>query len=437
MLAKINRCFIYLFIFLLPCQTRYIFDLIHYQKEQLPGLDFSLYFFELILLIIVIFTLFDLSKNLLKKSPQKQPLGKKLVFFLTVFLILILNCLLSQNISYAFFRLSWIIEAVCFLFILKIYQIDRIKIIYILIVSGILQSLLAIWQFAQNKIIANKWLGMATQNPEILGTPVVFQNNKRILRAFGSFPHPNMLAGFLVLTIIFTFYLWLNNKNKFFLNLALIIQTIGFYLTFSRAGFLALIFGLIFFTFLDWQKLKLQKFIPLIIILIIFLSLSFLTDNLFWQRFDGQNNLNQKSNSERLEQIKTAWPILHKNILTGVGLGNYQMALTKKKPNNEIHYYQPAHNVFILIIAETGLLGLSAILLFFLFIIFNLFQKNKNLSQNLFLTTATATVLLAFWDHYLWSNFSCLMIFFITLFYLTNSFKNQSFTTDLINKKKV
>ncbi len=63
-------------------------------------------------------------------------------------------------------------------------------------------------------MLANKYFGLAQQNPGNLGVSVLEIDGYRILRSYGSLPHPNILGGFLFVSIIVGIYLWVNFYKK-------------------------------------------------------------------------------------------------------------------------------------------------------------------------------------------------------------------------------
>ena len=81
--------------------------------------------------------------------------------------------------------------------------------------SAVLQSIIGILQFTFQKTISSKWLGMALQEASVSGTSVVETTTNRFLRAYGSLPHPNILAGFLVIGFIILLGLYLEKGNSF------------------------------------------------------------------------------------------------------------------------------------------------------------------------------------------------------------------------------
>jgi O-antigen ligase len=69
---------------------------------------------------------------------------------------------------------------------------------------------------------------------------------------------------------------------------------------------------------------------------------------------------------ERLAHWQTGWRMFDDHPWTGVGIGNYGTQYEHYAPP---YWYEPlghAHNIFINFMAETGILGLAAFLLFWL-----------------------------------------------------------------------
>ncbi len=80
--------------------------------------------------------------------------------------------------------------------------------------------------------------------------------------------------------------------------------------------------------------------------------------NLITSRLGSEGRLEEKSTSERLASYQESWQLIKNNWATGVGLGNYTLALNRQMPGQKSFYYQPTHNVFLLVWSEIGILGL-------------------------------------------------------------------------------
>jgi hypothetical protein len=76
---------------------------------------------------------------------------------------------------------------------------------WIIILSGLIQAIIGIIQFFLQKSIGLFWLRESLISPDILGVAKVILNGEKYVRAYGLMPHPNVLGGFLLFSVIITF----------------------------------------------------------------------------------------------------------------------------------------------------------------------------------------------------------------------------------------
>ena len=89
----------------------------------------------------------------------------------------------------------------------------------VIVLSGFLQSLVAIYQFiVQRSVFASpilaKITGESTIGPQVSGVAKIVVDGEKIIRAYGTFPHPNILGGFLIFTLLITIYLYLEHRKS-------------------------------------------------------------------------------------------------------------------------------------------------------------------------------------------------------------------------------
>jgi O-antigen ligase len=77
----------------------------------------------------------------------------------------------------------------------------------------------------------------------------------------------------------------------------------------------------------------------------------------------------------------------------GTGLGNFLIELPKIYPHRDIFFLQPVHNIYLLVLTETGLIGL---MIFLWGIYRNLWQKKFNILQ----CALCIMLLIGLVDHY-------------------------------------
>ncbi|MCB9803180.1 O-antigen ligase family protein [Candidatus Nomurabacteria bacterium] len=412
-MSKFYKILFFLLILILPFQTRWIFfdHLLNQQVWEYGRL--SLYLSMLFLFLLSSFYFKDFVSKF-KKNFWKN---KKLVSFLLLLIYLLFISIFSPLPDVSFYLISFLLGAALFW---QVLQRTEKKLIYTsLIFSGVVQSVLAILQTLQQTVFANKFLGIAEHLPETLGTSVVEFGLDRILRAYGSFPHPNILGGFLVLSVLAGIWWWIfiyhqakevswrGPKMKFLLLklllvlVSLLLIIFALLLTFSRSAILALVLALVFILIKAWrqkQRLKFQVAAKAIILFLILVwQVSILFPGVWTARFLGTERLEQKSINERISSVSQIDWRNYSELFFGQGLGlNTYRYLNSEQAPYEV---QPIHNFFLLVLAEIGVLGF--LLLFNL--AWQLLDRNY---LNLFNPWILALLVLAFFDHYLWTSWS-------------------------------
>lgn len=84
--------------------------------------------------------------------------------------------------------------------------------------------------------------------------------------------------------------------------------------------------------------------------------------------------------------------------LVGVGLGNFLVALPSFLPSKLIYFLQPVHNIYLLLLSETGIAGAIIVLSFLYYLVR---RKKKYSKSNIFYVIPIVIVLiLGLFDHY-------------------------------------
>jgi len=266
----------------------------------------------------------------------------------------------------------------------------------------IFESLLCLGQFLKQGSIGGPiwWLGERTFTGQTPGIAQADLNGELFLRPYGTFSHPNVLAGYLVVVLALILGTDVNQKwGKWLRWLAIVFGGLALFFTFSR---LAWITGfLIFFYWLIVQKKWLLTFL-----IILFL---FLVSGSVQARFRTLATFESESWQKRQELNIAAWEMIKAHPLFGVGLGNFLVELPKyHQEQGAVRFLQPAHNLYLMITSETGLVGLSFFLAFLLATFKRLLKKQfSNLAMkqvSLGLLFSLLTILsLSFFDHYFYT----------------------------------
>jgi O-antigen ligase len=414
-MPRLAKTFLLILVFLLPWQTRYFF-----YRGQAGGFEFEaaslvIYATELLLWLAVLCSLPKLLSEIKQSWEQKDKwriLARQNFSFIILLLFIVwsgLSIAWSITPIVAYWRWFKLLEAIVLASLLFIWQVDFLRIAIAMAWSGSLQSCLAFGQLLTQSVGANKWLGLASQSPADLGVAVI-ENGGRYLRAYGSWPHPNMLGGWLAVSLWLTVY-WLSQvqsrAGKILVSGLLILQSFGLVLSFSRSAILALAVTVVA-ALIIWQC-KRQKLLGGWLILVALVTALLSVWPLWSSRVNLNNRLEEQSISNRQAIITQAATLIRECPLLGWGLGNYQLAWQAKFPNQPAYQYQPAHNLWLLAAGELGLIGL--LLLGGLF-----FAGWRAVWHQPFISlTFLLVFILSLFDHYFWTNWPLLAIFWLLL----------------------
>ena len=216
---------------------------------------------------------------------------------------------------------------------------------------------------------------------------------KIFLRPYGTFSHPNSLAGFILVAII----LVLSKKNlKLFDKLSVFCGFFLIFLSFSRTVWLALfIIGTGFVLQKIFLSFKIKKF-----------SLDFLY---FFSLFTvpltvflfSMTSIENSSFENRKRLADTALLIIRRNPLFGIGANNFIIGLSQENTVWQWSYWlQPVHNIFLLVASEVGLIGFVFFLTFLVVTIWRLFQHPISNTQYPILISLLVILFTGLFDHY-------------------------------------
>ena len=424
MFKKIQVILLYLIAFSLPFQLRHIFNFetiknINGFREYLAV---SLYPFDIFIIILLIISLLSNQKKIFNKKTLQLISKQPLFYFI---LLVFISFFVTNSSGTNWYNLSRLLEGI-FLFIasrdlLKQHTV-RIYFQFTLFIGGVIQAIIAILQFIYQHSLGLNWLGENIIGADIHGIAKFSFEGEKLIRAYGTFPHPNVLGIFLLFSLSAGLSLILSKKilmdklrplyRLIFLSEFLII-IVGILLTYSRAiiaftFLLLIIFALAQKKFISKRykqycnQLKIPFFLQTTLAIILIFGGVFLVYNLIAPRLCIQCP-NDSSMSFRKTYRQTAELIILKHPLLGVGLGNF-VPVSKEVTVTKLSAWrlQPVHNLYLLIASELGLVSLFLFLLTIFLFVFRQFrwQILINSPLNLFFLMS---LLIAFFDHYFWT----------------------------------
>lgn len=205
--------------------------------------------------------------------------------------------------------------------------------------------------------------------------PSIFVNvgGHTFMRAVAIFPDPHMLSFYLGMTAPLAFGLAfaLPQKKRLFSSIAATILLADL-LTFSRGGYLGISSGLLFLVLIQyrtWSTRTKKLFFAALLA-----STLVLVASPIGTRFISSFNTQEGSNQGRIEMWHAATAIIIEHPILGVGLGNYSLAV---KPSAQYRDPIYAHNLFLDIAAETGILNALIFLALLVTAILSLYQKSR------------------------------------------------------------
>jgi hypothetical protein len=214
------------------------------------------------------------------------------------------------------------------------------------------------------------------------GIAKVVLQGKEILRAYGTFSHPNSLAGFYLLLYVFVLFEKRFNASYKLKYVILGLSSILIFISFSKIAIF--IFFIITATYL-FKNVSCKLCLTGRILGLIVLSTLFISAQ-------GDSESVQK----RITLIQDSLKIILNYPLLGVGLGNYIIAQSTFPIAYSYYFLQPVHNIFLIFLAETGI-PLCIIVAYFIFRFGKtLIQKHGQIAVSLLLIIGVT----GFFDHY-------------------------------------
>ena len=469
---NLAQIFFLFFIISLFFPIRYVFPTL---ESFITGLysdftSFSLYLSDVFLIIAFFFTLCYNYNNFIKLI-----VNCKLLVVLLIWLILaifLFNPHISALNIWSFFKF---IELM-----IVAYGTTRIVFsnkslvfsnlfIYTFTVLGTIQSIIGLLQFLKQAPIGLSILGEQQIYPYLSGIAKIVSDETTYIRAYGTFPHPNVLSVFLVVSIFFIIYLLLNQQKRNFpnklisnryslitnfgLNLALFINILGFTLTFSRGAFLSLGLGLlIWFGFIVFSPSFLKHVLSLpngrglggviliqtLVIIIVSMGLSFF---IFKPFLLTRATISDQASVERKIYNQTAINIIKDKPIIGIGAGESLLHMEQYAPIQLKPYQiQPIHNYFLLSASEIGIIGALMLIWIFLSHLSGLYKtiipnskfiiQDKAPEDYLFKLTLISIpitcISLMFFDHYFYTIQSTQMLLWVILGLIANQKSNEA-----------
>jgi O-antigen ligase len=258
---------------------------------------------------------------------------------------------------------------------------------YVQIISTMITPLYNFWQWWARNVISVFYGNNLSELVKTSNTWFSYYvDSPPTLRMFSIFPDSHSFALFAIIGLIFIVYLL---KEKKYFWAATILSFFALIFSGSRAVWLSAVVPFLVVVFLlIFKKQKIFK--PFLVMLIIFalaFPVSSLVSSLSYQGGgDGTLAFKRAKSIADMEELSVKsrmgiWKATAKSILKhpllGVGIGNYPLVLGEDIANGKKG--ASAHNLYLDVTAETGLLGLIALGLIFLEILRKSWKTRKEI----------------------------------------------------------
>ncbi|MTI49830.1 O-antigen ligase family protein [Sporosalibacterium faouarense] len=241
-----------------------------------------------------------------------------------------------------FFTILFIMKMVFIILVGRyIKEKDMNEVIIIILGLGFIVSIIGLIQFITGiGGMPDSWIDQGTYTINF--------------RVFSTFYNPNILSAFLNLVIItgFTVTIYLeNNRLKIYSYATVAIALTSLLLTYSRGGWISLCIALGIASLYEKSYIKYT-----FIVVMALVCFDYFTEA---GRLSANKLLTDSSISYRLEVWKASVKIIKENILLGIGKGTswYEIHTYSDKIT---WYVSHAHNLYLQILVEGGVIGLGA-----------------------------------------------------------------------------
>lgn len=275
--------------------------------------------------------------------------------------------------------------------------------------SAVFESVVAILQFWKQGSIGLGLLGETVAlGPQTPGVAAITVGGLSFLRAYGTLPHANILAGFLVVGLLCLAYWFFEGERRIVRFAALggsVLVVAGLFLTFSRSGWITALCALIGVLTVAWMRGRNRRRV-IELGFSLALTVGLLLSSLGFAVIPRATlRANEAPVRDRwvYDVMGTALIAAHPE---GVGIGNelfyvYDRGLFHVYGLTARGQWQPIHNLYLLIASETGIAGLVAFLVAAWFALRRA-VRDRTPENDTFVVIFLALLLFGLVDHFLW-----------------------------------
>ncbi|HRH23632.1 MAG TPA: O-antigen ligase family protein [Candidatus Magasanikbacteria bacterium] len=435
---QIERILVYVWGIVFPWQTIWIYHTGVINDVVSPYLTLGFYISEVILWLLCIVSFFNFKSSVVIKPVDIRAKLKK-IYWLCAFcafpLYLFFHTWVSINFDVSVRHALFLIEGYMLLTAIIVSKVPIHDWVRAFLIGSIAPIALGLFQWFTQTSFSSTVFGLSEHIAFNPGSSIVASDTiGRWLRAYGSFPHPNIFGGYLVCVLTFTFLyscLIVKVREKIGLVIIHVCTAFTLFTTLSRSAIIAYIFVCMGFV-LYAAKNKIRNILLLIAgSIIIGLVCGVLYHDLLYTRTIPTSLSETRSLSERQEGIEVAWKLHRNKPILGFGGGTFIEAWNRYDSTLPSYIYQPVHISLFAVLVEYGLIGVLLFSISFaLFVWFG--TRSSGDTRMLFLISGVLPfTFISFFDHYFVTVYPGIILFFA---YLSVFFRFSTSTPQYVHK---
>ena len=232
------------------------------------------------------------------------------------------------------------------------------------------------------------WAGERNFSLSTPGIALFTLNGHLLLRPYATFPHPNVLAWYVFISLVcvrYVIFISKTTKQRTLFTIGYVLIGIGLFFTFSRV----LIFSALSLLAIDAFSRRRALFV-------------FVCAGLFMAVFHSRF-ISKHIFLDLIERIHFALPVInlgYDHSLFGLGLNQYFYHQIEVQHELSPFFLQPVHNSYFVIFLQTGILGLGTIIISVVLSFRRIFRLDVSYERELFFLLLTTLLFAALFDHY-------------------------------------
>ncbi len=371
--------------------------------DSSPYQHFFLYFSDIFFLIGLLCIGLSLFFDASRARSLRWGNAPILFFWLALLTLGELSLVFSVDRVLSFLLVLRLIQGFL-LYLLVIHEVLPLRTMFLILAFGLAgESVLGIAQYLNGGSVGLSFLGEAPLSTAISGVSTLTMSGQKILRAYGTFPHPNIFAAYLLVGFFAVKNLYMREPYRY--GVIVVLLCLAFLVTFSRTAFFAGLVAYGIYYGMTKRRLGFKAMATLGLVLLLFLT-SLNIGGFLLERMKFQDT---QALQFRAENVTDGIRLLMSHPF-GVGLGESSTALQSVVSEKLSPWeYQPAHNLFLVVSNELGLLGLALYLFLFGYILTQLYRRRRNSPQVFVLWVSVSILSLS--DHYFFSLYHGWILF--------------------------